>query len=615
MKAGTWWFLLGLVVISNSTVQSQAMQSTLTLQSIGTDFYPANPIELIAISTDIDSFLSCYVACNINPLCRTFVSDTATPFICRLYQGSIDTGTVIASSSSTLRVGGLHYDASLYVVYNEVCDPHIPSFDRYLICVNRLWQCPSNTYWNDLMCLNQVYYGESCMMNEACRQDIGLQCSSVCHKCLCNLTASWNSTSCVVTQTSCSSSSLSDSTVISFWPMNGNVNDLTNRNNGTLIGNATFVSGYIDLAIQCSDTAYIQVPFIDFYRRSFTIELWLYRTNNTNVYMGIIGECMNTGIDNCLHFGIQIQSLLYMAFNGYDIRGSTIIVDNKWYHVAFVYDYAVQQSQIYLNGLPENSISIDPNATDVYLGQSGRVTIGRADYWTHNWVGYIDQVSITYRAKSANEILDDATLIAYYSFDCGSIFDSGPNLLQTIANGQTMVTGRVKDAILFNLTNAYFQTSSFMMFGITNQSFSIALWVKPWNLSGILVHISNQSTGDGWCMPLLGFNSSGMLIAQVSSFIISEPAFEVNVWTHIVQTFSTQNDLQLYINGTLRQKVLNTTTAPPHQSMYITVARQQLGNSSCMWGGISPSSYMGAIDELRIYNREITTTEICGLSS
>ncbi len=81
--------------------------------------------------TDLPTLLLCYNKCNRNPLCRTFVSDTTWSIVCRLYQGSIDTGTVIRSLSSTSRVAGLHYDASLYGVFNQVCDSNLLAFELY----------------------------------------------------------------------------------------------------------------------------------------------------------------------------------------------------------------------------------------------------------------------------------------------------------------------------------------------------------------------------------------------------------------------------------------------------------------------------------------------------
>ncbi|CAF0990046.1 unnamed protein product [Adineta steineri] len=615
MLSTIWWSVLGLVLISIHAVQNQIMQSSLNLLAPGFDFLPANPVELITTYTGMNSFLLCYIQCNMNPLCRTFVSDIVLPSVCRLYEGSIDTGTIVKASSLTSRVGGLYYYPSLYDVYNQMCDPHVLSSNRYLICFDNVWQCPTTTFWNGSMCVNQVYYGDSCTMNAACRQDIGLQCSSDCQKCICNSTASWNNTSCVIGQTVCPSSKPSDPCVAAYWPLDGNANDLTNTHNGTFVGNLSFTMGYIDRAIQCSGTAYINVSYIDFYRRSFTIEFWFYINNRTSANIGLLGECMHGSTDTCLHLGLSDGSTPYMGFYNDDSAGSSSIVNYQWYHIAFVYNNTARQRQIYVNGLLENITLPNSLSPTGYLGQSGQIIICKSIHWPLNSITYMDQIFVTQRAKTVNEILNDATLISYYSFDCDSILDSGPNLLQSIAVGQTMITGRVKDALLFNSTSAYFRTSSFMTFGIVNQSFSIGLWVKPANLHGILVHISNQSTGDGWCMPLLGFNSSGILIAQSSSLIIAVPTFPLNVWTHIAQTFSIQNGLQLYINGTLYQIVVGASMTPSYQSMYVSIGSQQMGGSSCMWGGIEPRSYSGAVDELRIYNRQITTAEITSISS
>jgi triosephosphate isomerase len=83
------------VLISNNTVHSQISQSILVVQQLGTDFIPANPIELIVTFTGVLSFISCYHRCHSNTKCRTVVSDSAWPSICCLYGGSVDTGTII----------------------------------------------------------------------------------------------------------------------------------------------------------------------------------------------------------------------------------------------------------------------------------------------------------------------------------------------------------------------------------------------------------------------------------------------------------------------------------------------------------------------------------------
>ncbi len=77
------------------------------------------------------------------------------------------------------------------------------------------------------------------------------------------------------------------------------------------------------------------------------------------------------------------------------------------------------------------------NSAGPFLGNSGVIMIGVFNSGgaipTSYWTGYIDQVSYISMAKSAAEILIDATLVAYYSFDNGSFYDSGPNKINGVS--------------------------------------------------------------------------------------------------------------------------------------------------------------------------------------
>jgi len=179
-----------------STIQSETSQSIMTVQQPGTDFIPANPVELIVTYTGISTFISCYYRCNLNLKCRTIVSDTTWPFICRLYEGALDTGTINFSSPFTSHVGNLLYKASDYADYNQTCNPNSFQLNRFLICNNGLWQCSETTYWNGSICLNDVYYNHSCDTDDTCRRDVGLLCDPLYNRCVCNSTAIWNNTSC-----------------------------------------------------------------------------------------------------------------------------------------------------------------------------------------------------------------------------------------------------------------------------------------------------------------------------------------------------------------------------------------------------------------------------------
>ncbi|CAF1221603.1 unnamed protein product [Adineta steineri] len=117
-------------------------------------------------------------------------------------------------------------------------------------------------------------------------------------------------------------------------------------------------------------------------------------------------------------------------------------------------------------------------------------------------------------------------------------------------------------------------------------------------------------------MPILGFSMSGNIIARIPNIDVYGPILPINIWTHIIYTFSVTNGINLYINGTLNGSSNNSITRDgPNLPFYITIANQLSGTTSCNSGNINNMPYAGGVDELRIYNREINASEICLLSS
>lgn len=70
---------------------------------------------------------------------------------------------------------------------------------------------------------------------------------------------------------------------------------------------------------------------------------------------------------------------------------------------------------------------------------------------------YIDQVSLVMRTKNDTEILDDATLVTYHSFDNVAYSDSGPLRLRVTAANLTSISGRVNQAIRFTSSFSFYQ--------------------------------------------------------------------------------------------------------------------------------------------------------------
>jgi hypothetical protein len=77
---------------------------------------------------------------------------------------------------------------------------------------------------------------------------------------------------------------------------------------------------------------------------------------------------------------------------------------------------------------------------------------------------YIDEVSLVMSAKNASEILDDATLTTWQSFDNPSSYsDSGPLRLKINAVNVTSVSGRVNQAISFTSNSSFYQVREMIL--------------------------------------------------------------------------------------------------------------------------------------------------------
>jgi hypothetical protein len=144
-----------------------------------------------------------------------------------------------------------------------------------------------------------------------------------------------------------------------------------------------------------------------------------------------------------------------MGFTLNDLSGSQTLTAFNWYHIAFVYNYQTQQQILYLNGVQD---TIKSNAQP-YQGTNGSIQIGSTQVFatTNYFNGFIDNLKVTTRAKSSTEILIDASLIAYYSFDLPyPSNNNGPNGLNGTLVNTVTVTGRVNQAMRFTGISSYF---------------------------------------------------------------------------------------------------------------------------------------------------------------
>ena len=236
--------------------------------------------------------------------------------------------------------------------------------------------------------------------------------------------------------------------------------------------------------------------------------------------------------------------------------------------------------------------------------------------------------------RTACEILNDASLVAYYPFDTiGTYNDYGVNLCHGVAYAVDLISaGHTNQAISFVSSNSYFQAQCFPRTRDYDVSYSYALWIKPNTTinGGSIIHISTYANGSGFCYDALALTASSNITVQWSSSStgytsVPGPAVPINTWTHIAVVLSKTNGIRLFIDGQFSTSVTPATTLPTYEpstsAIYMTLGNVgtlgSSGSTGCLSGAspIVSGVFQGSIDTFRLYNRELDSDEICMLAN
>lgn len=146
-----------------------------TLSTMGNQFQAADSIELLGTFANIHAVIPCTMLCYENIQCRTFDFNSNSQQ-CRLFEGSVDTGTILSTSVLSSVVGWINMDSSMFDLYNASNDQCTDNRFLYSDTSSGFCSCPIHTFYNGSMCLNQRYVGEVCENNNWCRTDLFINC-------------------------------------------------------------------------------------------------------------------------------------------------------------------------------------------------------------------------------------------------------------------------------------------------------------------------------------------------------------------------------------------------------------------------------------------------------
>lgn len=343
--------------------------------------------------------------------------------------------------------------------------------------------------------------------------------------------------------------------------------------------------------------------------------------------------------------------------------GKTIVPFNGWTHLGFTYTHGTRVRKIFVNGVLVGSDSAGGSNPRPYRVGGGSICFGRVCNQVPVAVGGILGFSgdlyfngLFDEFKLWNKTLTDSEVQQQYNADIA--VGNPPRLLKRYSFEETG-TGNFKDMVSQNFDLSRFNgvetratagvtgAANYAYFpGIGNpgpyllgepldlagQKYSISMWVKPdsgvFSDQELFSLCNNPSNPNGYhtndCREFILRNQS-IIINYKDRFVSLNNAVFANEWQLVTFAFDNSNPLlpqfKVYKRkiGDASLTEYNSTTnpaladVPPLES---EPTRFCIGAKCSAENNYNPDPgtyYKGAMDELRIYNKALTTTEITQL--
>ncbi len=422
--------------------------------------------------------------------------------------------------------------------------------------------------------------------------------------------------------------------LVGYWTMDGRTisgTSMTDQsgqgNTGTLVNTPTQVIGKIGQGLQFDGSSqYIDAGTPVMPTSAFTLSGWIYPTS----YASVQGQIISKGYDGSntqwelilLNSG-KAQIDTYVTPTQKGVTSSATIPLNKWTYLTGSFDGTTWR--IYINdSLDSFNVQSGPVATGAKLDIGAVDIIGTSGQY---FPGKIDDVRIYNRALSLTEIRQlynagavklnvtrssgnlSQGLVGYWTLD-GKDTNWGTNTTSDVSgNGNTgtmvglatttsPIMGKIGQALNFSSTLGNVNVAANPTTAVDNVTFSA--WIKVTNSSqaNILLYNGNGSSNgygfiiaNGSCGP--GNELSILLGGLFCDVLSSTYVPPLNQWI-LATGMRVSGTWKLYINGELQVTGAATTPNTPDTSA---------GNGFVF-------GYNDSLDDVRIYNRALSPTEV-----
>ena len=414
-------------------------------------------------------------------------------------------------------------------------------------------------------------------------------------------------------------------------PFEDDLTDSTGISSPTISsGTATFVPGPSGKAISLGGSQYVNVgdTFDLESNKPFSIAAWV-NTETTTTEM-LVSKMENSApfrgygilIDSTGKIRAQILNDNSPALK-IDFKGTSIINDGEWYHVALTYDgtSTAEGTKLYVNGVEEAKTAITDtlggltieNAEDLLVGSRGGGLL---------FNGEIDDVRF-YDYELLPDQLDSLIMPAIPAAVSAWNFEdtASPNVVDSIGSSDGTVSGSWDHAAGHVIGSSFdFDGSTYITtaespfdFEYNNpaEGFSISLWLNTGSTATDMLVSKQKGNGNynGYSLYL----SSGKVVGQIvhdnrptSKIQLSTTAnVNDNEWHHIALTYDGSGDLAgttIYIDGIAQAKA--STTDNLSENSILNDEDLTIGARN------GKNVYTGLMDDVRVYNFGLTSTQV-----
>jgi len=449
------------------------------------------------------------------------------------------------------------------------------------------------------------------------------------------------------TQVGSNNAWLADSGLVSYWPLDNNTNDSENLNNGTFYGESfydfsnssysnapimfpTWTTGKYGNALSFNgNNMWINTTDQAALRgwKNFTLMAWINVTNH-QAYEGIFGKWASASQTKNHYL------LGYWAAGGYAWGTYSFFVGNntninsesdslsfaapptgQWMHIAATFagntGDMLGNLTVYYNGVQNAS-----KATNVTATGTGSQTLQIGAYVSYNFSGLMDSVRIYNTTLSPAQIqaeMNSSRPIIRSVIDLE--FEQGTG---TVANDtHTNVAGKFNGAYSFDGIDDYINLGN--NYDITvDQPQTYSLWFKANNRGADEQLLSKGNYSSPWTGWYISIQASGGIRYQyfntwatnAQSINTTSASFKDGIWHHLVvvrYNRSAANGLKIYTDGVLQ--TVNIVADTLTTSMSTNVNAEIGGRDG------ANDSFNGSIDDVAIFNRTLSTTEINSIYS